>query len=117
MPWHAAQDEQVRQDIDDVGRVQPPADPDCEAFPGELVDHVQHADLAFVMGFVFDEVVGPDVIGPLRPQPDTGSVVEPKPALLSCFCGTLSPSRRQIRATRLRFTIQPERRSIAVMRR
>ena len=34
-----------------------------------------------------------------------------------CFWGTFSPSCRQIRSTRLWFTIQPSRRSKAVMRR
>ena len=32
-------------------------------------------------------------------------------------CGTFSPSRRQIRSTRFRFTAQPVSRSNAVMRR
>ena len=34
-----------------------------------------------------------------------------------CRCGTFSPSRRQIRSTRLAFTTHPERRSSAVIRR
>jgi len=32
-----------------------------------------------------------------------------------CFWGTFSPSRRQIRSTRLAFTVQPSDRSIAVI--
>lgn len=52
-----------------------------------------------------------------RPRPDRGSVIKPETALLRLLPRDLSPSRRQIRATRLRFTLQPERRSIAVMRR
>lgn len=36
-----AQDEEVREDVDDIGRPEPPIDADRQAFPGELVDHVQ----------------------------------------------------------------------------
>jgi transposase len=36
---------------------------------------------------------------------------------LGCFAGTFSPSRRQIRSTRLTFTTQPAFRNSAVMRR
>ena len=35
---HAPQDEQIGQDVDDVGRSELPIDPDRQAFPGELVD-------------------------------------------------------------------------------
>jgi hypothetical protein len=38
-------------------------------------------------------------------------------ARLGCFVGTFSPSRRQIRSTRLNFTIQPAFRNSAVMQR
>ena len=57
----------------------------------KLVDHVQHADLPFVMGLVLDEVIRPDVVGPLRPQPNTRSVVEPEPALLRLLLRHLQP--------------------------
>jgi len=69
VPGHAAQDEQVREHVDDVGRLELAAHPDREAFPGELVDHVQHAELASVVRARLDEVVGPDMVRPLRPQP------------------------------------------------
>jgi hypothetical protein len=38
MTGDAAQDEQIAQDVDDVGRVELAADPDCQTFAGELVD-------------------------------------------------------------------------------
>ena len=41
---------------------------------GELVEHVEHPIFASVMGAVLDEVVGPDMIVLLRPQPDARSV-------------------------------------------
>ena len=37
---HAAQNEEIGQDIDDVGGLEFPVDPDRDAFPGELVDHI-----------------------------------------------------------------------------
>jgi SAM-dependent methyltransferase len=37
------------------------------------------------MGAVLDEVVGPDVVRPLRPEPDVGAVIEPETALLCLF--------------------------------
>ena len=42
-----------------------------QTFVGELIDDVEHAEPAAIMGAIFDEVIGPDVIGTLRPQPDT----------------------------------------------
>jgi hypothetical protein len=45
--------------------------PGCTQFP--------HPELAAVRGAVLDGAVGPDVAGPLRPEPDTGAVREPRP--------------------------------------
>ena len=69
MARDAAQDEQVRQHVDDVRRVQASADPDREAFSRELVDDVEHADFPFVTRAILDEVVGPYVVGVFRPYP------------------------------------------------
>ena len=82
MPRDAAQDEQVREHVDDVDRAQLPLHPDGQALAGELVDDVEHPVLAPVMRAVLDEVVGPDVVRALRPQPDARAVVEPEPAPL-----------------------------------
>jgi hypothetical protein len=49
---------------------------------GELVDHAEHAELTPITGAVLDEVIGPHMIGALRPQPDAGAVVEPQAAAL-----------------------------------
>jgi hypothetical protein len=67
---HAAQDEQVGQDVDHVGGLELAGDPDRQALVGELVEDVGHAVLPSVMGAVLDEVVGPDVVGAFGPQPD-----------------------------------------------
>ena len=67
---HAAQDEEIGQDVDDVGGVELAIDTDRQRFMRELVDHVEHAILPSVMGSVLDEVVGPDMVGPLGAQAD-----------------------------------------------
>ena len=76
-PRNATQDEQVGEDIDDVRRIQFASDPDRQALAGEFVEHVGQAIFPPIAGAVLDEVVGPDVIGTLRPQPDAGSVRQP----------------------------------------
>jgi hypothetical protein len=58
---------------------------------GELVDDVEHADPAAIVGAVLDEVVGPDVIAVLGPEPDAGAVVQPQSAPLRLPCGNLQP--------------------------
>ena len=70
MAGHASQDEQVGQDVDHGGRIQLPVDPDRQALPGELVDHVEHTELPPVVRPALDEVVGPDVVRALGPKTD-----------------------------------------------
>lgn len=126
MTWHTTEDELVRQHVDDVCRVQLPADPDCQAFPGELVEQVEHAELSPVMGPGLDEVVRPDMVRALGPQTDARPVVEPEPFLLRLlrrhlqlrrgnaplgpFLILLSPAAVDACAdpsTRFTFTVQP----------
>ena len=87
----AAQDEQVRQRIDDVDGFEPAGDADGQALMGELVDDVEHADSASIMGAILDEVIGPHVIAVLGPQPDAGAVIQPKTAALRLPGGHLQP--------------------------
>ena len=70
MLGHAAQDEQVGQHVDDVNRLEPAGYPYGQALVGELVDDVEQADFAPVMGALLEEVVGPDMVGPLGSEPD-----------------------------------------------
>jgi hypothetical protein len=65
--WNATQDEQIGQDVDDVDRFETARHANGEAFVGELVDDVEQADFAPVMGALLEKVVGPDVVGPLGP--------------------------------------------------
>src|ERR1700747_2204158 len=62
-----------------------------QAFMGELVEHVEHPVLATIVGAILDEVIGPDMIALLRPQPDARSVGQPEPAALGLLMGDLQP--------------------------
>jgi hypothetical protein len=68
-----------------VGGLELPVDPDGQAFVGELVDEVEHAILPPFVRAVFDEVVGPDMVGSLVAQSDAGPVRKPDAALLGLF--------------------------------
>jgi hypothetical protein len=43
------------------------------------------------MGSILDEVVRPDVIAPLRPKPDTRSVMQPQTTAFGLLLGNLQP--------------------------
>ena len=85
------QDEHVRQHVDDIDRFEPARNPDGQALVGELVDDVEQANFAPVMGALLEKVVGPDVVGALGPQPDARSVGQPQPAALGLPGGDLQP--------------------------
>ena len=65
-----AQDEQVREQVDDVDGFEPAGHPNGQAFMGELIDDIEQPQFAPVMGALLDKVVGPDMVGTFRPQPD-----------------------------------------------
>ena len=67
---NAPQNEQVRQDIDNIGRVQPAINPDRQAFSRKLVDDVQHPILPPLMRSILDKVIGPDMIWTFGAQPN-----------------------------------------------
>src|SRR3954465_1180844 len=87
----ATQNEQIGKHIDDVDRFEPVRDPNGQALVGELIDDVEQADLAPVMGALLEEVVGPDVIGALGPQPDARSIIQPQASALGLSGGDLQP--------------------------
>ena len=74
----ATADKQVGQHVDHLGRAQPALHPDRQALAAELVDHVEGAELAALACAILDEVVGPDMVGPIRPQPQARAVVQPQ---------------------------------------
>ncbi len=69
--WRPAQDEQIRQGVDDVRRVQPALHQDCQAFPAELVEDVQCAERLAIIRAAMDEVVAPDMVPIFWSETDT----------------------------------------------
>jgi hypothetical protein len=72
------------QHIDHLVAVDPAPHMDRQAFPRVLVNQVQEAHRPAVVREGAHEIVRPDVIRPLRPQPHAGAVVAPqaRPRLL-----------------------------------
>ncbi len=91
MRWDAAQDEEVGKHVDDIDGLQLPLDPDGDAFPRELIDHIEHADFPAVVRAILDEVVRPDMVGIFRPKPDTRTVVQPQPPALRLLVRHFQP--------------------------
>jgi hypothetical protein len=71
---NAAQDEQVRQHVDDVDRFEPAGHPNGQALVRELVDDVEQAKFASVMGALLEEVVGPQA-RPTRAEVRLGALI------------------------------------------
>jgi len=88
---HAPQDEQIGQDVYDVGRSELPVDPDRQTLPAELVDEIEHAELPSIVGSAFNEVVRPNVVRTLWPETDAGPIIQPKPPLLRLLLWDLQP--------------------------
>jgi hypothetical protein len=86
---HAAQDEQIREHVDDIDGFHLPVDKNGQTFMGKLVDDVQHSVFLILMRAILDKVVGPDMVRPLGTKTDAGSVREPQPAALGLFGGNL----------------------------
>jgi hypothetical protein len=83
--------EQVREHVDDVDPLELAADPDGQALMRERVDEVEHPEPPAIMGAVLDEVIGPDRIAVLGPQPDARAVGQPEAASLGLLGGNLQP--------------------------
>src|SRR3954467_2097492 len=88
---HAAQDGQVGEHVDDVDGLELASDADRQALVRELVDAVEHPEPPSVVRPVLDEVVGPDVVAMLGPQPDARSVRQPEPSAFGLLPGDLQP--------------------------
>src|SRR5579875_1631226 len=73
-------DHGLGQHVDHLVAVDPPPDMDRQALPRVLVDQIQEPNRPSIVGESAHEVVRPDVIRSLRPQPHAGAVVEPQTA-------------------------------------
>src|SRR2546421_13028627 len=80
--WWPVRDEQLSEAVEYIVGSEVARHDDGQAASCKLVDHGKHAKASPVLGAVLHEVVGPHVIGPLRPQPDARAVVEPEPPAL-----------------------------------
>ena len=87
----APRDKQLAECLDNVDCLQLPRDADGQALTGELVDDAQHPERLSVVGAVSNEVIGPDMVGPLRPQTDARAVVEPQTTAFRLFAGDFQP--------------------------
>ena len=68
-----------------------PAESNRQALAAMFVDQVQHPYRPSVVRLRAHEVVRPDVVGVLWPQPYTQSVVEPQPPARLLLLGNLQP--------------------------
>jgi len=73
--------EQIGQHVDHVVRPEPAQRHHRQAFSAELVDDVEHPELAIVVRLVLDKVVGPHLCAMLRTQPDARPVAQPADAV------------------------------------
>ena len=74
---HAAQDEQIAQDIDHAGGVELSLDLDGQALPTVLIKDVECPECFLIVGSTMHEVIGPDMVAMLRTQTDAGSIIQP----------------------------------------
>ena len=91
MRGHAADEEQVRQDVDNVCAPQLARDADRQTFTGKLVDDIEHPEGPSVVRAVVDEVIRPDMVWPFGAQPNARAVVQPEPLALRLFGWNLQP--------------------------
>jgi hypothetical protein len=88
---HTLLEHRIRQGLDHPQAVDAPIDPQGQALARVLVNERQNAQAAAIMGLAFYKVETPDMVGPLGPQPDAGSVIEPQPTAWSVLLGNLEP--------------------------
>jgi len=93
-------DEQISQALEDVVGAQTPRHDNRQASPGELVDDGEHPNGPPILGAILDEVIGPDMIGPLGSScwkhafgmmPDARSVIEPQTAAFGLLLWHFQP--------------------------
>lgn len=73
----AAQNEQFKKLIYHILRPDPVINLRAQILPGVFIDDVQYFKGPAIGRTVYHEVIAPDVVLMLRPEPDTGPVIEP----------------------------------------
>ena len=87
----APQDEQSRQGINHVGRVELAVDMDHQGLLRELIDNVEGAIQPPATRPVLHEIIGPGMIWAFWPETDTGAIAQPEPSLLGLFLWDFEP--------------------------
>ena len=98
---HCPGHHQVRQRVDDVRGPDAPLRPDGQALPSVLVDQGQQPHRPAVPGPDMDKAIGHTWFLFSGLSLAHGPSLSHSRPLLGCLAGTFSPSRRQIRSTRL----------------
>ncbi len=88
--WSAL-DEQVGKQVEHIVGAETTGDRDRQAFPRILVDDGEHPERLSIVCSRLDEVIGPDVVWPARPEADARAVVLPYPPSLWLLVGNLQP--------------------------
>ena len=78
---------EVSQDGENALAVHATRNLDRQALTRELVDHGEHTELTPFPGAVLHEVISPDVVGTLGPEPYARTVIQPEPTALRLFLG------------------------------
>jgi hypothetical protein len=76
----AVRQEEFRESVEHVVAPHPPRHPDGQTLPGVFVDHREQTELSAVTRGLTHEVISPDVVWVLGPQPDAGAIGQPQPA-------------------------------------
>ena len=85
--WDAPDQHRISHGLQNTQAVDASGDPDRQAFPGELIDQRHQPHLAAILGLGLHKVIGPDMVAPLRTQPDAGTVIEPQSPSRLLFAG------------------------------
>ena len=80
MVGHSPDHHQLGEHLYHIGRPFAVTSPDRQIFPGVFVHDRQQRHPSAAMEPYLHEVVGPDVVLQLRPQPHTGAVTQPQPS-------------------------------------
>ena len=81
----ATQNELIRKSVDDIHRVEFALNPDRQAFPCELINQVQRSKRPPIIRAAMHEVIRPDMVRMLSPEPDARPIVEPQAAPFRLF--------------------------------
>ena len=81
----------IRQRLDHLVTPQSSSHANRQTLPRVFIDHRQHADRSSIVGHRAHEVIAPDVIRPLRPQPHARAVIQPEPSSWPLFLRYFQP--------------------------